>query len=71
MPILQWVQLSGGVRFKGVYDNHVHVAKDLDDAYNIAEKICSGFDYEELPPYFEEHYYSNLKELFENENITY
>lgn len=62
---------TGADWFKGVYDNHVHVAKDLDDAYNIAEKICSGFDYEELPPYFEEHYYSNLKELFENENITY
>lgn len=57
---------TGADWFKGIYDNHVFVAKDLDDAFQIAERICSCFDYIQLTPYFEERYYNHLKDLFEN-----
>lgn len=56
---------TGADWFKGVYDDYVYVAKDLEDAYNRAEAICRHFDYKVLPPYFNEHYYKHLKEIFE------
>ncbi len=56
---------TGADWFKGVYDNHVYVASDLDDAYNKAVAICNNFNYITLPPYFKQHYYDNLKGLFE------
>lgn len=55
---------TGAEWFKGVYDNHVFVAKDLDEAFWLASKICSKFNYIRLEPYFDEKYYSNLKKLF-------
>ena len=56
---------TGADWFKGIYDNHVYVASDLDDAYNTAAAICHNFDYVTLSPYFKQHYYDNLKDLFE------
>lgn len=57
---------TGAEWFKGVYDKHVSVATDLNDAYNIAKDICHGFEYIHLSPYFNENYYSKLKNIFEN-----
>jgi len=56
---------TGADWFKGIYDNHVYVANDLNDAYNKAAEICEGFDYIQLQPYFERQYYSHLKEIFD------
>lgn len=56
---------TGADWFKGVYDNHIYVAKDLNDAYEKAEAICKSFNYIPLHSYFEDNYYSGLKEIFE------
>lgn len=56
---------TGADWFKGVYDDYVYVANDLDDAYNRAKNIINKhLDYH-LPAYFKESYYDKLKELFE------
>ncbi len=52
--------------FKNIYDDYAFRADSLDEAYTILMKILNtDYDYN-LKPYFEEHYYNNLKELFEN-----
>lgn len=58
--------VTGADWFKGVYDGYVYVAKDMDDAYNIAERICKDTSLtHRLSPYFEEHYYGDtLRHLF-------
>lgn len=56
---------TGADWFKGIYDNYVYVAKDLDDAYQKAEEVCNSFDYVSLHPYFKNHYYDRLKEYLE------
>lgn len=56
---------TGADWFKGIFDNHVYVAKDLQDAYDIANKIIESN--EEFVPtgYFEEKYYGEaLLKLF-------
>lgn len=50
--------------FKGIYDNHVYLAENLDDAYIIAKRLLTNFDYIRLDSYFEEHYYDKLPQLF-------
>ena len=58
---------TGADWFKGVYDDYVYVAKDLNDAYLQAEKIMNNSKYDNhLSPYFRSHYYDKLKELFED-----
>ena len=57
--------VTGANWFKGVYDKHVYVTKNLDDAFCRAKEICNGFDYERLQPHFESEYYDKLKDLFE------
>lgn len=57
---------TGADWFKGVYDDYVYVAKDLNDAAQKAYEICNGFEYKQLQPYFKKNYYNGLKELFEN-----
>lgn len=57
--------VTGADWFKGVYDNHVYVANNLDDACRKAEEICGGFDYVQLKPHFETEYYDRLKEIFD------
>lgn len=51
--------------FKGVYDEYVYAAKDLEDAYFIAEKVIKKKLKYELTPYFEENYYDKLKSYTE------
>ena len=54
--------VTGTDWFKGIYDDHVFLAKDLDDAESIAKQIYQKEMSYELAPYFKEHYYDLLKE---------
>ena len=60
--------ITGIEWFRGIYDNHVFFADNLDEAYNKAIGILNTTetDYSKpLEPYFVEHYYKHLKNLFE------
>ena len=58
---------TGADWFKGVYDDYVYVAKDLNDAYQQAKKIMNSSKYDNhLSPYFKSHYYDKLKSIFED-----
>mgnify|MGYP000995459826 FL=1 len=59
--------VTGADWFKGVYDGYVYVAKDLDDAYHIAERICNDMSLShKMSPYFEQNYYGQaLRKLFD------
>lgn len=53
--------------FKGIYDEYVYYADNLEDAEKLALKILNkNFNYE-LEPYFEKEYYENLLDLFKSE----
>lgn len=56
---------TGADWFKGIYDDYVTIAKDLDEAYELAEKIANKPLANKLAPYFTKKYYNNLKTLFE------
>lgn len=56
--------VTGADWFKGIYDEYVYVAKDLDEAYNLAVKLNLEQRCHVLPPYFKEHYYDLLKKYF-------
>lgn len=57
---------TGADWFKGVYDDYVYVADDLDDAFDKTKEIVNKpLDYQ-LPSYFKVRYYDKLKELFES-----
>lgn len=58
--------ITGAEWFKGVYDDFVYVAEDLNDAYNICKKVMSLPLSNKLKPYFKEAYYDKLKSLFED-----
>lgn len=51
--------------FKGVYDDYVFVAKDLNDAYRLFIEISSKQLNHKLHPFFKIHYYDKLKRYFE------
>lgn len=55
---------TGANWFKGIYDDYVYTANDLNDAYNKAKEICNHFTPRPLTPYFEENYYDKLPSLF-------
>lgn len=57
---------TGADWFKGVYDDYVYVAEDLDDAYNKCKEVMSLLLTNKLNPYFKEEYYDKLKSFFEN-----
>lgn len=57
---------TGADWFKGVYDDYVYVAEDLDDAYRIAKSIMNQDLNHTLTPYFKDNYYDKLKGIFEN-----
>ena len=57
---------TGADWFKGVYDDYVYVAKDLDDAINIYNELKGKNLTHELEPHFKKNYYDKLKTLFEN-----
>lgn len=48
--------------FKGVYDDQVYFAENLDAAYDMASKIISDHLYKKNSCCFEEKYYSKLRE---------
>ncbi|HHT67305.1 MAG TPA: hypothetical protein GX010_03670 [Erysipelotrichaceae bacterium] len=56
---------TGAEWFKGIYDNHVFLAKNLKDAYEIAKSIYARAEYPALMPFFEKEYYDKLPKLFE------
>ncbi len=56
---------TGAEWFKGVYDNYVYVANDLEDAYQRAKEIMNKNLDHRLRPYFKTEYYDKLKEIFE------
>lgn len=57
---------TGADWFKGVYDDYVYVAEDLDDAYQIAKQVLDKHLNHQLSPYFKSEYYDKLKIYFEN-----
>lgn len=57
---------TGADWFKGVYDDYVYVAKDLDDAYQIAKGVLEKKLDHRLAPYFKENYYDKLRSIFES-----
>ena len=59
--------ITGAEWFKGVYDDHVFVAEDLEEAYEIAKTIIERDCCDNLQPYFEKQYYDRLPEIFETE----
>lgn len=56
---------TGADWFKGVYDDYVYVAEDLQDAYIKAKEYLSKDIKYTLPPYFKVEYYDKLKNYFE------
>ena len=57
---------TGADWFKGIYDDYVYVAKDLDDAYNIYKTVKAKQLTHKLKPHMKNEYYDKLKSLFEN-----
>lgn len=57
---------TGADWFKGIYDDHVYVAEDLDDAYRHYLDIKDKKLTHKLRPHMKEEYYDNLKIIFEN-----
>ena len=55
---------TGADWVKGVYDDYVYVAKDLDDAYSLCQKVLAKKLSYHILPYFKTKYYDGLKELF-------
>lgn len=57
--------ITGADWFKGVYDDYVYVANDLEEAYKKAMVLIhSNYNYS-LPPFFKTTYYDKLKAIFE------
>ncbi len=58
--------ITGTEWFEGIYDDYVHKASDLDEAYRIVKKIYSNDSINHnIRPYFEGSYYDKLPALFE------
>ncbi len=56
---------TGAEWFKGIYDDYVHLASDLNDAYEKAKELYNKQLSHKLEPYFEKNYYDKLPEIFE------
>lgn len=56
---------TGADWFKGVYDDYVYVANNLDEAFKLYQEVVVKDLDHKLLPYMKEHYYDKLKELFE------
>lgn len=62
--------VTGATWFKGIYDNYVYLAEDLEEAYKMAIDIYKkNLDYV-LSPFFEEEYYDKLPKLFKEEVLS-
>ncbi|MEA4964567.1 MAG: polysaccharide pyruvyl transferase family protein [Oscillospiraceae bacterium] len=57
---------TGAEWFHGVYDEYVYLANSLEDAYEIAKKVCVKNLDHKLSPYFECEYYDKLPVLLED-----
>ena len=56
--------------FKGVYDEYVYAANDLEEAYVMTTKVLKKkLDYE-LTPNFEKNYYDKLKDYTERQRLN-
>lgn len=58
--------VTGADWFKGIYDDYVFVAKDLNEAKDLCIKLLNTQLSHKMKPYFSEHYYEKLKEFFSN-----
>lgn len=58
--------VTGAEWFKGVYDEYVYLADNLDHAFILAKKILKKPLANRLKPYFEKEYYDKLPDYFEN-----
>lgn len=58
--------VTGADWFKGVYDDYVYVAKDLEEAKALTKKIVSESRTNKLDPYFNDNYYSKLNGYLQN-----
>ena len=56
---------TGADWFKGVYDEYVCVAADLNDAYEKVLAFINTKRPNEMQPYFKQNYYDKLKCYFE------
>lgn len=56
---------TGADWFKGIYDDYVYVADDLNDAYRIFVEIRNKKNNHKLLPHMKQEYYDRLKENFE------
>lgn len=56
--------ITGADWFKGIYDDYVYVAEDLDDAYLLCQKVLAKKLNHQLQPHFKAEYYDGLKNLF-------
>lgn len=56
--------VTGAEWFKGVYDDYVYVAQDLEQAFELANEIMSKDLENSLTPYFLQAYYDKLLQLF-------
>lgn len=62
--------ITGVEWFKGVYDEYVYAADDLEEAYVIAREVLKKkLDYK-LKPYFEINYYDKLKSYTERQRLN-
>lgn len=61
-------KLSSGVKwFPESFSKYVHYARNLEQAYDMAQEVLSDNTLtHQLQPYFEENYYSKLKERYES-----
>lgn len=57
--------VTGADWFKGIYDDYVYVANDLDDAFQIVSSIRQKHLSYKLQPIFAAQYYDKLKTIFE------
>jgi exopolysaccharide biosynthesis predicted pyruvyltransferase EpsI len=58
--------VTGADWFKGIYDDYVFVAKDLNEAKDLCIKLLNTQLSHKMKPYFSEHYYEKLKGIFSN-----
>ncbi len=59
---------TGADWFKGIYDDYVYVAKDLDNAIEIYNQLMQKNLSHKLAPHMKKEYYDKLKQLFANVN---
>lgn len=59
---------TGADWFKGVYDDYVYVAEDIDDAFRLCNEVRRKKLNHHLQPYFKREYYEKLKSVFEYSN---